>query len=80
LDLADAKEGAARSRRLRVAAIRPPKPRRFKEREAGIVWWQDFMARMAFIVLCEMLATCLDAANVIEKGNSLRLFVQFYRP
>jgi hypothetical protein len=24
---------------------RPPKPRRLKEREAGIVWWQDFMAR-----------------------------------
>jgi hypothetical protein len=24
---------------------RPPKHGRLKEREAGIVWWQDFMAR-----------------------------------
>jgi hypothetical protein len=80
LDLADAKEGAARSRRLRLAAnatkalqgeARPPKPRRLKEREAGIVWWQDYTARfralppeearatkgVAFSVLCEMVAT-----------------------
>ena len=40
------------------------------------------MARMAFIVLCEMLATCLDAANVIEKREThcVSLSKPFYRP
>ena len=28
-----------------LGEARPPKHGRLKEREAGIVWWQDFMAR-----------------------------------
>jgi hypothetical protein len=37
------------------------KPRRLKEREAGIVWWQDFMAR--FRVLPPEEAMMWDAAS-----------------
>ncbi|MGB6769730.1 MAG: hypothetical protein WBE50_16905 [Methyloceanibacter sp.] len=50
-----------------LGEARPPKHGRLKEREAGIVWWQDFVAR--FRALPPEEAMMWDAA---AKGRGLQ--------